>query len=280
MKLNIKKSNLKLFAVLAFLGLSLVSCSNDDDNLDINADTNPDRFKKIEIGNASFTVPQLNIDLHTEFDYTGKKKVKKIYYDITPVNTNTPGTGEIKWQVSNHLIPEEYYTGQLNPHIHYHIYFDPKNKNFPKIRPATGTYNLKIKVIEDDNTESSITKEFKIVKKFSEIEIGDDNKIKKGSDELHTEFHYDTKNNTISEIKYELWFKEWRNGQQKPIGKWDNIKVVLPAKLYENIKNPHIHYHLPINKDLPLGDYWLNIYVKETNEKEAVKLSIPFSVIK
>lgn len=279
MKTNIMKSNLKFLAIVTFLGLFLHSCSNDDDSIDINADINPERFENLEIGNTDFKVPQFNPDLHTEFDYTGKNKVKKIYYDINPVNVSDPNTGEVKWQISDYLIPEDYYVGQLNPHIHYHVLFDPTNETFPEVRPAKGMYSLKITIVEEDNSESYITKQFEIVKKFSEVEIGDNNHVEIGSDELDTAFKYDTGDNTVSEIKYELWFEEWREEQNVAVGDWDNQIVILPLNLYENQMNPQINYHLPINSDLPLGDYWLNIYVKETGENEAVKLSIPFSVV-
>lgn len=279
MKTNILKLNFKLLATVAFLGLFLYSCSKDDDPIDPNADINPERFENIEIGNADFKVPQFNVDLHTVFDYTGNSKVKKIYYDINPVNVSEPNSGKVKWQVSDHLIPEDYYAGQINPHVHYHIYFDPDNELFPTLRPAKGTYSLKITVIEEDNSESIITKEFEVVKKFSDVEVGHDNEVEAGSDDLHIEFEYDAGSNTVSEIKFELWFEEWRDGQNVPAGSWDNIVVTLPKNLYENQNKPHIHSHMPINPDFPLGDYWLNIYVKESGNSEAVKLSIPFSVI-
>ncbi|WP_157804921.1 hypothetical protein [Confluentibacter lentus] len=270
------KTNFKLLAVAAFLGLFLFSCSNDDD--DLNADINPQRFENIEIGNLDFKVPQLNVDLHTVFDYTGNSKVKKIYYDIKPVNVSNPSSGEIRWQVLDHLVPEDYYEGQINPHVHYHIYFDPNNLLSPALRPAKGIYSLKITVIEEDNSESSITKEFEIVKNFSNVEVGHDNEVDAGSDDLHIEFDYDAGNNKVDEVKFELWFEEWRDGQNVPAGSWDNIVVTLPKNLYENQSKSHIHTHMAINPDFPVGDYWLNIYVKETGGGQPFKLSVPFSI--
>lgn len=273
------KTNLKLLVLVLFLGLTFQSCSSDDDDIDMNADVNPERFENIEIGNTAFEVPQYNVDLHTEFDYTGESKVTKIYYDINPVSVNEPNVGEAEWQVSSHLVSDDYYAGQLNPHIHYHIYFDPENENFPEVRPAEGTYSLKITVVEEDNSESYITKQFEIVNKFSEVKVGDDNQVNYGSDEIDTEFDYDAGANTVSEVKYELWFEEWREGQNVSVGDWDSIVIVLSEDLYKNQSNPHIHYHLDINSGFPVGGYWLNIYVKESGENEAVKLSIPFNIV-
>ncbi len=278
MKTNIMKTNLKFLAIIVSLGLFLYSCSSDDDTIDPNADKNSERFENIEIGNTDFKVPQFNPDLHTEFDYTGNSKVTKITYDISPINVEEPNTGEAKWKVSNHLVPKDYYEGKLNPHIHYHVFFDPINKYLPKVRPAKGIYSLKITIVEEDNSESYITKQFEIVKKFSEVEIGTNNEMKLGSDALDIKFKYDAGNNTVSEVKYELWFEEWREGQNVAVGKWDNTIVVLPTNLYENQSIPNINFPLEINPDSPLGNYWLNIYVKESGENEAVKLSIPFRI--
>ncbi|NJB83600.1 hypothetical protein [Wenyingzhuangia aestuarii] len=279
MKTSRMKPKFKFLALIVFLGLSLQSCSSDDNNIDENVDLNQEKFENIEIGNTDFKVPQFNPDLHTQFDYTGERKVTKIYYDINPVNVEEPNTGEVKWQVSNHLVDEDYYAGQLNSHIHYHVFFDPENELFPKVRPAKGVYSLKITIVEEDNSTSSITKQFEIVKKFSEVKLGNNNQVEYGSDELHTEFEFDAGANTVSEVKYELWFEEWREGQNVAVGDWDTIVIVLPKSLYENQNKPHVHYHMDVDTELPVGDYWLNIYVKESGENEAVKLSIPLSII-
>lgn len=271
------KSNFKFLGIITFLALFFNSCSNDDD-INFEGDINPERFENVEVGNSDSKVPQFNTDLHTVFEYTGKTKVNKIYYDINPVSVSEPNTGEIKWQVSNYLIPEEYYEGQLNPHVHYHVFFDPINENFPETRPSKGTYSLKITVIEEDNSESTITKEFEVVKKFTAVQIGNDNKIELGSSELPTHFNYDAGSNFVSEIQYEIWFEEWREGQNVAIGSWDNIKMALPINLYENQNNPQIDYNMSINPDFPAGRYWLNIYVKESGEYEAIKLSVPFNI--
>jgi len=273
------KLKFKLLAIIVFLGIFLHSCDNNDDTLDYGTDINPERFENIEIGNGDFKVPQFNTDLHIQFDYNGKSKVKKMYFDINPIDVSEPASNEGKWTVTNYLVPEKYYKEQINPHVHHHVYFDPNNKHFPLLRPSKGIYSLKITVVEEGNSESVITKEFEIVKKFSDVEIGHDNQIEYGNNELHTEFTYDGGNNTISEIKYELWFEEWRNDKNVPVGSWDKELIVLPKELYENKKDPNIHYHLPINPEFPIGGYWLNIYVKESGENEDFKLSIPFSIV-
>lgn len=271
--------NFKSFAIILFAGIFLSSCSSDDDALDQQGDINPDRFDNLEIGNADLKVPQTNPDLHVQFDYTGIQKVTEVYFDIESISIKTPVGDEVDWRVSDYLIPEKYYEGQRNPHIHYHVLFDPENEYFPSTRPAEGVYRMTITVVEEGGSKSVLTSEFEVVKRFFDVEIGHDGHMHFGSSELHTEFEYQAGDNTVSEIVYELWFEEWREGQNVPAGSWDKELFSIPAELYENTKNPHIHYHLPVNPEFPIGDYWLNIYVKDTGSEEAVKLSVPFSVV-
>tara|TARA_R110002049_G_C9143182_1_gene559776 strand:- start:807 stop:1637 length:831 start_codon:yes stop_codon:yes gene_type:complete len=273
---------MKHISKLLFFTISLLffaSCSSDDDTLDPQGDINPERFGGLEIGNAAFKVPQANPDLHIQFDYTGKQKVTEVYFDIESVNIKTPVGDEVDWLISDYLVPKSYYEGQINPHVHYHILFDENNEFFPTTRPAEGIYKLTITMVEEDGSESRISKEFEVVKRFVDVEVGHDGQVHYGSDELHVEFEYEGGDHTVIEIMFELWFEEWREGQTVPVGSWDNIRHTLPEDLYENSKNPHIHYHMSINPELPLGTYWLNIYVKDSGSQEAVKLSVPFSVV-
>lgn len=266
-------------AILFFVSLLIISCS-DEDNIPETFDENinTERFKSMELGNSDFVLPQSNVDVHIEFDYEGTSKVSKIYFDVEAFDVPKVKTGELIWELKNHLVPVDSYEGQLNPHIHYHVYFDEENKYTPSFTPAEGVYKFKITVEHEDGTKSAITKKLHIIQKFKDLEIGDNNSIAFGKDELHTEFEYVSGNNTVTEIKYEFWFKEWREGQNVEVGKWDKVISVLPKELYEGVKNPHIHYHYDLIPGVPVGSYWLNIYAKESGESETVKLSIPIEI--
>ncbi|WP_318343518.1 hypothetical protein [Flagellimonas baculiformis] len=273
------KQTVRLFLLAMIPLIFLTSCSSDDDVLDPQGDINPERFENLEIGNAAFKVPQANPDLHIQFDYTGEQKVTEVYFEIESVNIKNPVGDEVDWLISNYLVPKSYYEGQINPHVHYHILFDQNNEFFPATRPAEGVYKLTITMIEEDGSESRLSKEFEVVKRFFEVEVGHDGHVHYGSDELHVEFEYQGGDNTVNEIMFELWFEEWREGQNVPVGSWDNIRHTLPADLYENSNTPHIHYHMSIDPEFPVGNYWLNIYVEDSGSEEAVKLSVPFSVV-
>lgn len=274
MKINFKT------LVVAFLSLAIVSCSDEEivPKNTFEENVNTERFTGIELGNSDFVLPQSNVDLHIEFDYAGTSKVTKIYLDAIAHAVPKVNSGEIAWELTQHLIPVERYQGQLNPHVHYHVYFDEENKYSPSFKPAEGIYKFKITVEHEDGSKSAITKELNIIQKFKHLEIGENRVVALGTDELHTDFEYVSGNNTVTEIKYELWFKEWREGQNVEVGKWDKVVTILPANLYEGIKNPDIHYHYDLIPGSPAGGYWLNIYVKESGQNEAVKLSVPFEI--
>ncbi|WP_103072540.1 hypothetical protein [Aquimarina sediminis] len=265
-------------AILFFLSLFIISCDNDDDAIIFDENINQVRFTGIELGNSQLVLPQSNVDIHTEFDYAGTSKVTKIFFDVIPFDVPNVREGETAWELTDHLVPVERYEGQLNPHIHYHVYFDEENKYDPSITPAEGVYKFKITVEHEDGSKSAITKELHIIQKFKNMKIGDNNVVALGTDKLPTSYEYLSGNNTVTEIKYQLWFEEWREGQNVEVGKWDNIEVILPENLYKGIKNPNIQYNFDLIKGSPAGGYWLNIYAKESGESEAVKLSIPFEV--
>ncbi|WP_271406657.1 hypothetical protein [Tenacibaculum soleae] len=266
-------------AILFLATTFMVSCSDDDSIVkSFEENKNAERFTNIELGNSDFILPQSNVDVHIEFDYTGTSKVSKIYFDVEAHSTNAVNDGELIWDLRDHLVPVERYQGQLNPHIHYHVYFDEDSKYEPSFKAAEGVYNFKITVEHEDGTKSIVTKKLNIVQKFKHLEVGENNRVAYGEDELHTEFEYVSTPNKVTEIKYELWFEEWRTGQDVAVGEWDSVVTILPKELYENVINPDIHYHFDLIPESPKGGYWLNIYVQEDGEKEKVKLSIPFEI--
>ncbi|WP_146052804.1 hypothetical protein [Aquimarina sp. I32.4] len=265
--------------LLFFLSLFVISCNNDDDNSVIfEENINADRFTGIELGNSQFVLPQSNVDIHTEFDYAGTSKVTKILFDVTPFDVPVVRDGEVSWELSNHLVPVERYEGQLNPHIHYHVYFDEENKYEPSFKPAEGVYKFKITAEHEDGSKSIVTKDLHIIQKFKDMKVGDNNVAVLGTDKLQTIYQYVSGNNTVTEIKYQLWFKEWREGQNVEVGKWDNVEMILPKESYNGKKNPMIDYMYNLPEGIPTEGYWLNIYVTEGGESEAVKLSVPFEV--
>lgn len=267
--------------IVLLLSLFIASCSKDDSPAVANFDKNVNQnlFEGLEIGNSKFILPQSNVDIHVEFDYKGSTtNVTKILFDIIPFKVPNIKEGQVAWSLKNHLVPIKRYKGQRNPHIHYHVYFDENNKRNPKLKPAEGIYKFRITVEHEDGSKSFITKKFNITQIFKNLKIGDNNTIAYGSDKLVTEFQYNSGNNSVEEVSYQFWFKEWRKGKKVEVGKWTNIIEVLSKVLYEGAKNPIINYDFKLIPNLPKGDHWLNLLVKVKGEKEAVKLSIPIKV--
>lgn len=279
------KNTLLKMVVLLLPVLFIISCDNDDTPIKPSFDKNihAERFKGLELGNSKFVLPQSNVDIHIEFDYKAKSKVTKIFFDVIPYKISKVKEGQVAWTLKKYLVPEERYKGELNPHIHYHVYFDEKSKHKPALRPAEGIYKFKITVEHEDGSKSAITKEMHIIQKFKNMKIGNNKTLAFGKTKLDTEFEYVSGSNTVKEIKYQVWFKEWRSGQKREgkevkIGGWNNVTTILPKELYFGKKNPKIKYTLDMLEGSPKGKYWLNIYSQENGESEAVKLSIPLEI--
>jgi hypothetical protein len=264
--------------LLIVLNLMFISCDSDDDD-NYTEEINAERFTNVEVGNFEGEVPQMNMDIHTEFDYTGVQKVSKIHFDITPLKIEPPKEGEMEWVLIEHLLPEESYAGQINPHIHYHLYYDQENPFSPNARPALGTYKLTITVTEEGGEKSIITREFKVVRKFYDIQVGDNNTVVRGSESINAKFEYRTETRLVEDVRFVLWFKEWREGQEVELGTWAQIESVLPSEMYVDIESPVIDYDMPLNPNFPTGDYWLSMKVTEVGAKEAVRLTVPIKII-
>lgn len=245
---------------------------------------NPERFTGIEIGSKQLILPQSGSDAHVEFQYKGKSKVTKIIFDIEPEHIHKVGTNEFKWELENHIVPEKYYKGQLEPLVHYHIKYKETEAN-PNARPAEGEYVFRAIVEHEDGTKSAFTKEFVVKKKFKDVEVGKNFTVNYGSEEMHVEYQYLTGNNTAAKILHRVWFKEWRTGQKDSegkeigIGKWNKIDELVPEKNFKGKKDPLIHTHFDLLPNMPKGkEYWLAIYVTETGQKEPIKVSRKFEI--
>lgn len=276
------KNTFKTIVVL-FLSLFIASCSkNDDDETTIQPDPfekniNEDRFSKMEIGSSQFIIPKSAPDTHIEFDYKGDSKVTKITLDVVPTDVKVVSNNEFKWTLTNHIVPAKHYEDQINPHIHYHIGYEELDTN-PNAKPAEGTYKFRIIVDHEDGSKSAITKMVKVMLKFNNLEVGEDSVVKLGDKKVHLEYEYISTPNTVSKIIHKLWFKEWREDQDVEIGKWNNIEVIIDKKEFEGIINPKIHTHFDLIKNSPAGKYWATVYVTETGNSEALKMSTPFEI--
>ena len=278
------KNKIKFLVLFLMGALAITSCNKDDDETSdvFTENKNESYFSGLEIGTKDFIVPQSNADIHVEFDYEGKSKVSKIFIDIISKDIKPIKGNEIDYKLEKHLVSSEKHVGSLNAHIHHHIYYDnsEKNKYTPENIPAEGTYLFKVTVEHEDNSKSFITKEFQIIKKIKNINAEDFNSVSFGDKDLHTEFDYVSGENTVSSIKYYLWFKEWRegklrDGKEVKIGGWNNIERILPKNLYEGTKNPHIHYHMDLPEGLPAGRCSLIVHITEkTVEGEDINLKI------
>ena len=76
MKTNIIKTNFKLLAIIAFLGLSVQSCSNDDDDNELNAPVISDFEYGEGSSHSTDQVAYKGSDIHLEAIINAEAKVK------------------------------------------------------------------------------------------------------------------------------------------------------------------------------------------------------------
>lgn len=245
---------------------------------------NPERFTDLEIGTSQLILPQSGSDAHVDFKYKGNSKVTKITFDIVPEHIHNVGANEFMWEVKNHVAPDKYYKGQLKPHVHYHVKYKETEAN-PEARPAEGEYLFKITVEHEDGTKSAITKEVRVVKKFKNLEIGNNFVVAYAAKEMHVEYQYLTGNTTVAKIVHRIWFKEWRTGQKDSEGKdikkgdYNTIDFVVPETEFKGKKDPMIHIHHDLLEGMPKDkNYFFAIYVTETGQTEAIKTSRKFEI--
>lgn len=252
------------------------------DGFDKNIHT--EHFTGLEIGSVQMILPQSGGDAHIDFKYKGESKIKKITFDVKPVHVDNIGANEFKWELKNHVVPDKYYKGKLEAQIHYHVEYEATKKN-PKARPAQGEYKFRIIVEHEDGTKSAITKEFKVMEKFKNVEVGKNAVVAFGSEEIHVEYQYVTGSTTIAKIVHRIWFKEWRTGQKNSegkeikVGSWNKIDFNIAETAFKGKKDPNIHAHHDLIANMPKGKgYWLTIYVTETGQKEPIKTSRQFEI--
>lgn len=245
------KNTIKI-ATFFFLSLFIASCTKDNDIVEsFEKNANETRFKELEIGH-DFTLSQSNDDVHIDFDYEGKSKITKITFDVKPVEIAKVNKGEVKWELKSHVVPDKYYKGKLNAHVHYHFHLEDANEK--KITPAVGTYHFRITVEHEDKSKSYITKKIKIAKgdgfdknihteHFTGLEIGSAQFIipQSGSD-AHIDFEYKGESK-ITKIIFDVMPEHVHKIGTNEF-KWELKNYVVPEKIYKGKLNATIHYHV------------------------------------
>lgn len=242
---------------------------------------NSERFTNLEIGNLELEALQSATHMHVNFTFVGgKSEFKKITLDIEPINVDSPKAGEVKWNVKEYVIDKEKYEGQVNPKLHYHLSY---NKEGETKKIAQGDYKIRILVEHKDGTQSAITKNFAIIKRFDGIEIGENNsrKVELGAKDVHFKYQYLAEAGAVEKILHRLYFLEWRKNQIRPDGKAvtknNFIEEDFPKEKHQE-KNPKIQGRFELLKEFKEGKYFLEISVKEKGKEKPTSLFVPFMI--
>lgn len=275
-------------AIIIFMGLSVVSCSDDEPvkppKDPFVKNINQERFTKLEIGNLDLETLQSATNMHVNFTFVGgKSNFTKITLDIEPVKVGTPKKGEKVWKLKNYVINEKKYKGQKNPKLHYHLHYNKKGETH-KIAP--GIYRIRVVVDHEDKSQSAVTKNFTVLKKFEGFKVGenDSRKVKLGAKEIKFEYKILTNTKNIESIKYKFWFKEWRKNQIRPdgkkAGKYNYVEYPVAKGKYEGKTNPVVKDRIALKPEYKKGKYYVGIVLKEKGKKRGVSLYKSFEIVK
>ncbi len=180
MNLNIKtrnkmKTNFKSLAFLAFLGILLFSCSDDDNPL-----TNAPIISDFEYGEGNdHSTDQFaykGSELHMEAVIYAEATVKEIKVDIH-AHDLTPAEGEVEWDFEKTYTDTNYQV--INATFHEHI-------DIPSNIPS-GEYHVTLTVVDELGNSTEIEDHIQILDPIGLSDISIDSSVQRGTD-MHAEF--------------------------------------------------------------------------------------------
>lgn len=172
------KTQIRLFALLAFMGLFLFSCSKDDDNDPIGAAPVISNF---EYGQGSAHghdhVAYKGSDIHMEAKIFAENKIASIEVDIHSHGLQ-PKPGEEEWHFNRVFTDAKYQV--INATFHEHI-------DVPQNIPA-GEYHVELRVTDSMGNTTEVEGHIQILDILSLSDIHIDETVVRGHD-FHTEFN-------------------------------------------------------------------------------------------
>ncbi|QVY65209.1 DUF4625 domain-containing protein [Polaribacter sp. Q13] len=246
------KSNLKFLAIIAFVGITLQSCSSDE-NLELNAPI----ISNFEYGKGSdHTTDQVaykGSDIHLEGEINAEAIVSSITLSIH-AHDLTPGDGEVAWGFEQVFTDAKYLA--INPTFHEHI-------DVPANAPA-GEYHVELTVTDEQGNSTEVEGHIQILDVITLSEISIDTTVARG-DDFHAEFKIDAVNG-IHSISVDAQAHGLTVGAGEV--EWDFEQEFLGK--YHEQTSIEFHEHIDVPATAPVGEYHIIFTVKDEdgNTKE------------
>lgn len=252
MKTNFMKSNYKLVALFAFLGLFLQSCDDDDDPI-----LNAPIVSNFEYGEGSShstdQVAYKGSDIHLEAEINAEAVVSSITLAIHTHDV-TPGEDEVDWDFEQVFTDTKYLV--INPTFHEHI-------DVPTNIPS-GEYHVVLTVVDELGNSTEVEGHIQILDYITLSEFSIDETVARG-DDFHAEFMIDAING-IHSITVDVHAHGLTVGEGEV--EWDFEEEFLDD--YHEQTSIEFHEHIDVPATAPAGEYHIIFTVEDEdgNTKE------------
>lgn len=239
------KSNLKLLAIITFVGVFLNSCSSDDDAVTIDAPV----ISNFEFGEGSThstdPVAYKGSDIHLEAEINAQASVSSITLSIHAHDLALED-GEVDWDFEQVFTDASYMA--INPTFHEHV-------DVPTNIPA-GEYHIELLVTDTNGNSTEVEGHIEIMDPITISEVSIDSTVVKGSD-FHSEFMIEAING-IHDITVDVH----AHGLTLEDGEveWDYEAVFSEG--YHDETAIEFHEHIDVPDTAPAGEYHI-IYTIE-----------------
>lgn len=240
------KTNLKPLTIIAFLGILLHSCSNDDENPALTAP----KISNFEYGQGSAhsddRVAYRGSDIHLEAEILAEATVSSITVSIH-AHDLTAGEGEVEWDFEQTYIDAGYLV--INPTFHEHIDI-PSNV-------ATGEYHIVLTVTDASGNSTESEGHLQILAPISLSGVSISESVVRGSD-FHTEFTINAVHG-IHQINVDIHAHGLTPGTGELEWNFENNY----SEGYHGQTEVEFHEHIDVPDTSPAGEYHIVFTVED-----------------
>lgn len=238
------KTTIRFFALIAFTGLVLQSCNDDDDDPAIAAPV----ISNFEYGEGSShsddQVAYKGSDIHMEANITAEAKVSSISLEIHS-HEATPADGEVEWDYEHTYTDAKYLV--INPTFHEHV-------DVPTNIPA-GEYHIVLTVTDELGNSTEVEGHVHILDSITLSGISISETVVRGSD-LHAEFMINAVNG-IHEITVDIHAHGLAIGTGEE--EWHFEQTFSEG--FHDLTEAEFHEHFDVPATAPAGEYHITITV-------------------
>jgi len=263
MKTKVMKSSLKFLAIIAFIGITLQSCSNDDDIMDLGAPV----ISSFEYGEGHHDGDEdddhegeeayafRGTDIHVEAEIFAEATVASITLSIHSHDL-VVGDNEVEWDFEKVYTSSNSNYSVMNPGFHEHI-------DIPATAPV-GEYHVELVVTDENGNSTEVEGHVQIKDVITLSEISINETVARG-DDFHAEFMIDAVNG-IHNVSVDVHAHGLTVGEGEV--EWDYEETFTEG--LDGLTEAEFHKHIDVPATAPAGEYHMTFTVEDEdgNTKE------------